>query len=301
MNKHEAQSGSEAAPTHALVLGGGGPVGASWTSALLNGLASAGLPVADSDVVIGTSAGAVVGAWLTIQADGLASVPELMRERAKWHAAKAGSGQAKPELLRRMAEAASGGEGSALSIAQAAVAAIPPISADQAKALWQSSLPQGEWSSRLRIVSVNATTGIAHAWSNEDGLPLGVAVSSSTAAPGAAPAVVVDDVPWVDGGVRSGTNADLLVDSAEGDGRLGLVSGTGGGKVLIVAPMQSEDIVREEASLTERGFDVRIIIAERFYQTPFGLLDPRFIDAAVETGTRQAREAAAELVRWWNQ
>jgi NTE family protein len=71
---------------NARVLGGGGPVGATWTEALLAGLRSAGLPLAGSDVVVGTSAGAVVGAWLTIQPDGLPELPERMRARAQWHA-----------------------------------------------------------------------------------------------------------------------------------------------------------------------------------------------------------------------
>jgi NTE family protein len=63
---------------NALVSGGGGPVGATWTEALLAGLRSAGLPLAGSDVV--------VGVWLTIQPDGLPELPERMRARAQWHA-----------------------------------------------------------------------------------------------------------------------------------------------------------------------------------------------------------------------
>jgi NTE family protein len=115
-----------------------------------------------------------------------------------------------------------------------------------------------------------------------------VAVACSTAAPGAAPPVVVADATWVDGGVRSGTNADL-------------VENTGGaGKVLIVAPMPADDIEREQAILASRGHDVKVVIAERFYQKAVDLLDPRFIDAAVAAGARQAREIAADLAQWWN-
>ncbi|MFI9387439.1 hypothetical protein [Kutzneria sp. NPDC052558] len=36
----------------ALVVGGGGPVGTSWTASLLHGLMTAGVPVADSSVVV---------------------------------------------------------------------------------------------------------------------------------------------------------------------------------------------------------------------------------------------------------
>lgn len=51
--------------SRALVLGGGGPVGIGWEAGLLAGLAEAGVVLGDAEVVIGTSAGSVVGAQLT--------------------------------------------------------------------------------------------------------------------------------------------------------------------------------------------------------------------------------------------
>ncbi|GAA3437916.1 patatin-like phospholipase family protein [Kutzneria kofuensis] len=301
MNPLQGTSGDEDAPTGALVLGGGGPVGASWMSALLDGLMSEGLPVAKCDVVMGTSAGSVVGAWLTMQPDGLRSVPERMRERAAWHAANAGAGRGDRNLLQSMGDTAGKGTGSALSTAQAAVAAMPPISADQARGLWQPFLPEGKWPRRLQIVAVDAGTGTARAWSAQDDIPLTVAVSCSTAAPGVAPPVAVADAIWVDGGVRSGTNADLLVNSGGDSGHDGVVPGAAAGKVLIVAPLPSDDIAREEAILVGRGHDVRVVIADRFYQKPTDMIDPRFIDIATAAGTRQARDVAADLGKWWSQ
>ncbi|GAA0928496.1 hypothetical protein GCM10009557_93800 [Virgisporangium ochraceum] len=50
--------------TRALVLGGGGITGIGWEIGLLSGLAAAGLDVDAPDVVVGTSAGSVVGAQL---------------------------------------------------------------------------------------------------------------------------------------------------------------------------------------------------------------------------------------------
>lgn len=46
----------------ALVLGGGGITGAAWEIGLLVGLAEAGVDLTTADLVVGTSAGAVVGA-----------------------------------------------------------------------------------------------------------------------------------------------------------------------------------------------------------------------------------------------
>jgi NTE family protein len=267
----------------------------------VHGLTSAGLPLAECDVVMGTSAGSVVGAWLTMQSDGLPSLPGRMRERAAWHAANAAAGRRNKDLLRRMGDTAGKGTGSVLGIAQAAAAAIPPISADRAEGLWEPFLPEGKWPRHLKIVAVNTDTGTARAWSAEDDIPLAVAVACSTAAPGAAPPVAVAHAIWVDGGVRSGTNADLLVDSRGDIGHEGVAPSAGAGKVLIVAPLPADDIAREEAVLVERGHDVRVIIADSFYNKRTDLLDPHFIDIATAAGARQARDVAADLVKWWSQ
>ena len=47
------------APVHALILGGGGPVGEAWESGVIAGLMEKGVDLAAMDRVIGTSAGAV--------------------------------------------------------------------------------------------------------------------------------------------------------------------------------------------------------------------------------------------------
>jgi NTE family protein len=48
----------------ALVLGGGGVAGIAWETGLLAGLLERGIDVSDADVVVGTSAGSVVGTVL---------------------------------------------------------------------------------------------------------------------------------------------------------------------------------------------------------------------------------------------
>src|SRR4051794_35224546 len=53
------------AVSRALVLGGGGVTGVAWEIGMLAGLADAGVELGAADVVIGTSAGAAVGAQLT--------------------------------------------------------------------------------------------------------------------------------------------------------------------------------------------------------------------------------------------
>src|SRR6516165_7370456 len=50
-----------------LVLGGGGPVGRAWQAGLMDGFASQGINLGTADLIIGTSAGAVVGAQLALK------------------------------------------------------------------------------------------------------------------------------------------------------------------------------------------------------------------------------------------
>src|SRR5436309_12756329 len=55
--------------TQALVLGGGGVAGVAWELGILLGLHEAGVDVRNADMIIGTSAGSLVGAQITSGTD----------------------------------------------------------------------------------------------------------------------------------------------------------------------------------------------------------------------------------------
>ncbi|MGW4488522.1 patatin-like phospholipase family protein [Amycolatopsis sp. NPDC004368] len=280
---------TSAAPARALVLGGGGPAGASWEAALLLALTAAGLPAADADVIVGTSAGSLVGAWLTMDPAGLADVPELMRERTTWHAERAARGRSDRDQLTHIMTTKPDAA-SLLAVARAAVEAEPPLSAEAAEDLWKRWSPAGPWPRNLLMTALNLTTGEPRTWSASDALPVAVGIACSTAAPGIAPAVSAATSTWLDGGVRSATNADLVPGALPR-----------GGKALIAACRSTADLDREATLLSERGFDVRIVVSEPYYDTPTDLIDPRFLGPATEAGTRQGREAGEELAKWWNE
>jgi len=61
---------------NALVLGGGGPVGEAWESGVIAGLADRGIYLSRMDRIIGTSAGAIVGARLA-----MGMTPEQLTEQ----------------------------------------------------------------------------------------------------------------------------------------------------------------------------------------------------------------------------
>src|SRR5215471_10726586 len=54
-------------PSRGLVLGGGGPLGRAWQVGLVDGFARQGIDLGTADLIIGTSAGAVVGAQLALK------------------------------------------------------------------------------------------------------------------------------------------------------------------------------------------------------------------------------------------
>src|SRR5581483_349660 len=51
--------------TRALVLGGGSVAGVAWEQGIIIGLHDRGVDVRDADIIIGTSAGSMVGAQIT--------------------------------------------------------------------------------------------------------------------------------------------------------------------------------------------------------------------------------------------
>src|SRR5439155_18023772 len=51
---------------NALVLGGGGAIGVSWEIGLLAGLLEEGIDVAGADLIVGTSAGSIVGTQVAL-------------------------------------------------------------------------------------------------------------------------------------------------------------------------------------------------------------------------------------------
>src|SRR5258708_9941745 len=76
----------------ALVLGGGGVTGIAWETGLLAGLAEAGVDLTSADLVVGTSAGSVVGAQILSGVSVQDLYAEQLTEPRAERAAKMGTG-----------------------------------------------------------------------------------------------------------------------------------------------------------------------------------------------------------------
>ncbi|MFE7130848.1 patatin-like phospholipase family protein [Streptomyces sp. NPDC057638] len=278
------------------VFGGGGVAGVAWQTGVLTGLAAGGADVRDADLVVGTSAGATVAAQLT----GGAPLGELFARQVD-------PALQVPELAPlldagdRMALVLDAYDGAvdALDVRRrigAMALAAPTVTEAERRAVIEARLPSHDWpragasgASALRIVAVDAATGVERVFGPASGVALVDAVAASCAVPGAWPPVTVDGRRYIDGGVRTAENADLA---------------TGCDRVLIlqvVVVPGSTDLDDQIAALRARGARVRVVRPNGAAAAAIGpdVLDPSVREAAARAGHAQGVREAAALTGFW--
>lgn len=194
----------------ALVLGGGGIFGIAWELGMLTGLADAGLNViADADVLVGTSAGSTVAAQVTSGT----SLEELYERQlappegeltAPFDSAKMQG------VFVDAIRAGSTGQERRARIGKLALTTDTVPESARIEVIRQR-LPRHTWPEQdLRVVAVDAETGEPSVFDRSSGVGLVDAVAASCAVPGIWPPVSINGRRFVDGGIRSTTNADLV-------------------------------------------------------------------------------------------
>ncbi|WP_067485465.1 patatin-like phospholipase family protein [Actinomadura hibisca] len=272
----------------ALVLGGGGVAGIAWTTGVLAGLADAGCDVTDADVVIGSSAGATVAAQAT------SGIPlgELLRRQvdpAAQNKELVPSGDSGTKVLETMFGLAQEIEDRAelrRRIGELALAAETVPEAERRKVI-EDRLPVHEWPDRrLVITAVAALSGTPSVFDRESGVQLVDAVTASCAVPGVWPPVTIGETRFVDGSVRSISNADLA---------------SGNARVVVIAPVADPGLGAEVAQLVEEGSRVEVVTPDEASVAAFGPdpLDPTTRTPAAKAGYAQGREAAAVVAAVW--
>ncbi len=274
----------------ALVLGGGGVAGIAWTTGLLAGLADHGQDLTGADLIVGTSAGATVAAQVTSgvaladllarQADPARQTPEIPAEIdmekfvADFGAAFEDAGSP-AEVRQRVGELALGAE---------------TVSEADRRAVIAARLPSHDWpEQRIVLVAVDAETGEPRQFDRESGVNLVDAVAASCAVPGIWPPTTIDGRRYIDGGVRSGENADYAA---------------GATRVTVVAPLGLESpLPGEKALLTvledlrKAGAEIAVISPDEASVAAIGQnpLDPSTRTPAAEAGHAQG---AALTLTW---
>jgi NTE family protein len=193
-------------PSRALVLGGGGVTGIAWEIGVLAGLATSGVDLKKASAVIGTSAGAFVGAAVACGYD-LEILAAAQSQSGPDEIAVAAS----QETIVAWFNAFGAGDAAAVGAAFGDIAkANPkPVSIQARRSVVESRLVTTEWPATLRITAMDADTGILHVFEQASGVALVDAVAASGAVPGVWPLVEIDGRSWIDGGMVSSANARL--------------------------------------------------------------------------------------------
>jgi NTE family protein len=273
----------------ALVLGGGGVTGIAWETGLLAGLAQAGVDLVSADVVVGTSAGSVVGAQI------LSGIPledlyaEQLKEGGGEIAAKMGARAIAWFIIgslwpgdERWGRARLGG----------AALRARTVPESVRRAVIEQRLPNHAWPDRrLLITAVDAETGEAKVFDREGDVPLPVAVAASCAVPLVWPPITINGRHFIDGGVRSVANADLAA---------------GCDRVVVLAPVAYalRRAQRIDAQLATLGPNVQSTVISPDAQSRNAIgsnsLDPGRRAVSAKAGRLQAAGAARAVAAVWS-
>ena len=273
----------------ALVLGGGGITGIAWELGLLSGLRELGVDLTAADLIVGTSAGSVVGAQIATGVD----VDERYTAQLAPPDGEIAAAMGLGTMLRfGMAMLGSRDPRRVRARIGRLALATPTVPASERIAVIGRRLPVHDWPERaLRVTAVDADTGEFVVLDRNSGVPLVEAVASSCAVPGIWPPVSTGGRRLVDGGMRSPANADLAA---------------GADRVVVLAPITRGvgplvGVHKQVAELRAGGSRVAVVSPDAEAVTAIGrnVLDPARRAGSARAGRGQARAAAAAVRDVW--
>jgi NTE family protein len=265
-----------------LILGGGGVAGIAWEVGVLSGLARGGVDVTERcDDIIGTSAGACVGAYV---AAGTSFDDMVARQRLP----SSDTREFVPDFDLSLVIEIFGLVTTASTDAVAARRTVGSLARDAARVsesvrrdvvVWR--LGTDRWPARpLTVTAVDIASGERVCFSASSGVGLVDAVSASCAVPGIWPPVTIGERRFMDGGVYSPTNADLVTN----------------GRALVIGPTP------ERATVDPAHSARLVIVADEASESAFGAnrLDPATRPAAVAAGMAQGERLAHDVAAFWH-
>lgn len=286
-----------------LILGGGGVVGIAWEIGVLAGLQRAGaLDPAAVDAIVGTSAGSVVGTRLALGHDLEAMVAEQLEAPARTEGdgeRPRGDLRAVMEIFGELRKAPKVTPEVARIVGQKAMDAPAPPE-DRWIASFENTLggAGAEWPAGrdLRIAALDCHSGERRMWTSADAAiaPLATAVASSCAVPGMFPTVGIGGRRYTDGGVWSGTNADVLL--SERPDAVVIIAPTAGAAAQQAGRRNSIDVEGDE--LEAAGVKVAKITPGTAFAEKIGLMNlmnPAFRESAVIIGLADGVATADEV------
>jgi NTE family protein len=269
--------------TRALVLGGGGPLGVGWQAGLLTALSEAALPLADADFVVGTSAGAIVGAQLTAGRP-LGDLIEPISGTAPWR---------------------TDGADESLDLAELLASRDPADAASEADWVAHFDFLRGiDWPASFHCTAFSLDTGAFAIWDAASGVELPRAVASSCTVPGLVSPVTIAAQTWIDGGARDALNADLAMghDAVVAVSCMALDPPAGAMPDLLAGLLPGTKQRLEDLRASASAVEV-IVPSDEFGElSGWGrdLMDVSRTAAAFEAGRRQGADEVERIGRLWS-
>jgi NTE family protein len=284
----------------ALVLGGGGVIGVAWESGIANGLYQGGVDPRLVDAIVGTSAGAMVGAQL--------AAGRLPKEIAPASNRDGGAASSRTAVdpatmdLQALGKIFQiwGGMKLTTSAEAAAIGKLARVINRGAEASWLTEIARTvaveSWPAlRLLIAAVDTESGERRIFDRESGALLSHAIGASAAVPGLFPSVTIDDRLYMDGQVHSSTNADVLLAWKPAEVLIAMPTNTFTGRGI--GRHADRMLEAELALLRDAGCKVSVKTPSQDDATRLGpnLMDPTRAGEAYAVGLESGKAWAAEL------
>lgn len=275
----------------AVVLGGGGSVGTAWQTALNAGWNREGIDLSDSNLILGTSAGAAVGVQVALGHD--LDVQLERYEKARERVVNGGEtrvlhfGDAQRAVVDELFEIghARGREDPMVRRRICDAAAEAKTMSQEEYLLTVKYLRGEDWPLNYSCPVVNLENAEVEVLDSARGFPLDKGVCAAIAVPAVYPAITLDGTQYVEGGVLSTNYLDLAA---------------GYDRVLFVqmTPVPARELDAVEAS----GAKLLTISPDEHSLEAFGgnLMDRDAAFRATKPGLEQGLRTAGQVKEFWS-
>ena len=290
-----------------LGLGGGGAYRASWMVGYFHGLKEKGVDLGTADIVVGTSAGSVVGAALTgghlwrlsAELDFLGRFPKLFAELIPTMVPN--PSQLRARALSNGAKAAD--PATIQSIGRAAMAARNPAGPDAYPTTVKRLIGEDDWPSpKLHTTAVDCYTGERLVVSAGAGIAADEACAASSSLPGSMGPTWLKNRLCMDGGIcQTSTHCDVIA----GVKRALVISLSDGGSEAVKVGLRTSGLpntLQEEVkALESQGTKTILKVAGLLpgVSSIDSVMDPKWIAPCLKNGYERALADAEEMRAFW--
>lgn len=283
----------------ALVLSGGGVTGIAWELGILAALSRAGIDITNADLFVGTSAGSVVSALVSngLNLEELTATQLAPVESSGEIGVDFDANKFQQAIMGIISQTGMNPQAIRAGLGKAALATETVPEATRVEVI-RSRLGALNWPERpLLITAVDTENGDFKVFDRSSGVDLVNAVAASCAVPLVWPPVTIQGHRYMDGGMRSGTNADLALGYAN---------------VLILNPLPmpenmppvfGSNLSMERKQLEQSGSRVFVIEPDAPTLQAIGpnVLDPKYRAAAAQAGLTQGQAFVDAVRQLWSE